>query len=285
VTTIEANKQQTMSFGTAEAAIALLVLATVLSILDMSHAVKTTPIHSQAPSKPWSARLKADARLARANNAAQDVAPHNAQSISPPYCDSAANCQAGSTCCVLANGKPGCFPGVNDTCCGINDTACPQGDVCDPIQNQCAPVDNSTLCSGCTYVVDLLDEYGCNYACHALPPPFGTICHFIVSATSLCERILNWTTHGVGPEAICAELSFCGGGSCKCSYCSVYAETRCLSLPNKCPDASQTNALPAAFREQLEDSGADDSASANAKQLCIDGACNNSTLGCCLTCF
>jgi hypothetical protein len=266
-----------MSFGTAEVAMALLVLATVLSILDLSRAVKTTPVQSSAK---WSAHLKADASLAR--NAAKAAVANGVQTIAPPYCDSAAHCQAGSTCCVLASGKPGCFPGVNDTCCGINDSACPHGDVCDPIKNQCAPVDNSTLCSGCTYVVDLLDEYGCNYACHALPPPFGTICHFIVSATSLCERILNWTTHGVGPEAICAELSFCGGGSCKCSYCSVYAENRCLSLPNKCPDDAQVDgALPAAFREQLDSASAD----ASAKPLCVDGSCNNGTLGCCLTCF
>lgn len=273
------------AFGTTEAAMALLVIAIALSILDMSHAVKTTSptIRHESKSKP-SSFLRADESLKRHNNIAADSSP----SIAPPYCDSAQNCAPGSTCCVLSSGKFGCFAGANDTCCGINDSACPHGDVCDPIKNQCSPVDNSTLCAGCTYVVDLLDEYGCNYACHALPPPFGTICHFIVSATSLCERILNWTTHGIGSTAICAELSFCGGGSCKCSYCSIYAETRCLSLPNKCPDdvSGAAAAFATAARAQTDaavapSDGEDDAARA----LCIDGSCNNSTLGCCLTCF
>lgn len=274
------------AFGSAEAAMALLVIAIALSILDMSHAVKTTsPTIRHESSKSFDF-LRADASLKR-RHASDAVA--DASSIAPPYCDSAQNCAAGSTCCVLSSGKFGCFPGANDTCCGVNDSACPHGNVCDPIKNQCSPVDNSTLCTGCTYVVDLLDEYGCNYACHALPPPFGTICHFIVSATSLCERILNWTTHGVGSTAICAELSFCGGGSCKCSYCSIYAETRCLSLPNKCPDdvsgAAAAFATAARAQSDAGDAALLSDAADDARALCIDGSCNNSTVGCCLTCF
>jgi hypothetical protein len=190
-----------------------------------------------------------------------------------PYCDPAL-CLKNQTCCVLdSTGQPGCFAGANATCCGFHDEACPSGFVCDPIKNNCAPVDNSTLCEGCLETVPVIESAGCEYACQLIPPPFDYVCDFVVKATNLCERIGNWTTHGLNAAAICGEIGLCGGGSCKCGFCTKWTgnDTRCLSLPNKCPSGF----------EALADADAD----AEDLAICLNGKCDASSIGCCLTCF
>jgi hypothetical protein len=159
------------------------------------------------------------------------------RSIPPPYCSTQQYCNpASQTCCLLdTTNKPACFNLVNATCCGVDNTACPNGYVCDPIKGNCAKDSNSTVCQACEAVVTALVNKGCTYACNALPTPLSLVCDFIISEVNLCQKIINWTTHGLSPFTICAEIGLCTGPSCKCSYCTEYQFDRCLSIPSKCP--------------------------------------------------
>jgi hypothetical protein len=193
--------------------------------------------------------------------------------LPPPYCDPSL-CASNQTCCLLdSTGQPGCFAGANATCCGFNDEACPNGFLCDPIKNNCAAINNGTLCQGCLATIPYIEGAGCEYACQLIPPPFDYVCDFIVKVTDLCERIGNWSTHGLNGVAICAEIGLCGGGTCKCGFCNKWTgdDTRCLSLPNKCPSSvSVFDADP----EEVDDLA-----------FCLNGKCDSNHLGCCLTCF
>ena len=51
-------------------------------------------------------------------------------------------------------------------------------------------------------VVHGIMQKGCSAACGALPPPTDELCYFIMSATGLCDQILNWTTSGISPETV-----------------------------------------------------------------------------------
>lgn len=210
------------------------------------------------------------------------IMTHHNDAASPvpaPYCD-AALCAQNQTCCLLdSTNKPGCFAGANATCCGYDDSACPHGFVCDPIKKNCAAIDTSTLCDGCLYVVPYIEDYGCEYACGLVPPPFDLVCDFIVKTVNLCERIANLTTHGLNADAICASCSLCSGGSCKCGYCAKWSgDNRCLSLPNKCPSTVSL------FDDDV-DTSADNGEAQGDLAFCFNGKCEAQNYGCCLTCF
>ena len=160
----------------------------------------------------------------------------------PPYCSNSL-CGKNSTCCIVDD-KPTCFSGVNDTCCGLSGgavcvgidrccccccccfllkgivdagvEACPANYLCDPIAKDCVKNSNSTICQACETIVKTLIDEGCSYACDALPPIVDAVCEFIVDEADLCDRILNWTTHGVSPFSVCAEIGLCTGSNCKC---------------------------------------------------------------------
>jgi hypothetical protein len=34
------------------------------------------------------------------------------------------------------------------------------------------------------------------------------VCDFIVEEADLCDRIINWTTHGLSPFTVCAQIGF-----------------------------------------------------------------------------
>jgi hypothetical protein len=178
--------------------------------------------------------------------------------------------------------------------------ACPNGYVCDPIKKNCAKNGHSLTCRGCELVVNQVISRGCAQACDVLGVA-EAICKFIIKRAHVCQKIIHWTLHGLSPFTICAELGLCSSGTCKCGYCTTYLENRCLSLPNHCPAHNNNNNNLWSNEVSCKiKSNVCFSLNINTRYLvnttfvekdekelgvCLDHKCDNSHMGCCLSCF
>lgn len=116
------------------------------------------------------------------------------------------------------------------------------------------------------------------------------VCDFIVAEADLCEKILNWTTAGISPTSICAEIGLCTGSSCACGYCTEYSTSRCLGINAKCPNDGAFERSAAVVAAQSASVVASVAASvagaaSAAAPICLTGHCDAAHYGCCLTCW
>lgn len=135
------------------------------------------------------------------------------------------------------------------------------------------PVDRPAFneCSACLKVVGFVESKGCSASCDLLPPGISELCDVLMDL-GVCQDIVNWLDDGMTPQTICHKLSYCGGLDCWCGTCSPSRYGRCLSFPNHCPSSSSkmTSSLPQTSDTEVGP--------------CLDGSCDSSSLGCCVTC-
>jgi hypothetical protein len=164
---------------------------------------------------------------------------------------------------------------------------CPHGAVCDPPSGGCvAPAPQTSGCQLCLKVVNYIEEHGCVDLCKELPIPGADILCEIIEDLGVCSDIVKWIQSGWSSVEACGMVGYCGSGTCKCGYCTppLYANY-CLSLPNECPKTSYRRV----FEQWMHDERHSPNAAKKKKRLggtdvCVDGWCDASTLGCCLTC-
>ena len=228
----------------------------------------------------------------------------------------ASQCNSTQTCCMDDNGSPFCSPYPNATCCQYNQLTCPTGYICYPPGGQCLPLPPSPPadCSDCEKIVAKLEETGCA-DCSTLFPALSWLCA-LIQKLGLCSWIEN---NVMPPENVCAMMGFCGEEGCGCGYCrpQLYGQW-CLSLPNKCPSKSiqasfgslavakppqpkknfpTPEARNAHFGAKIKDTvrtleerhGSVEAykakrAATKFGNYCVDGMCDASNVGCCLTC-
>lgn len=100
----------------------------------------------------------------------------------------------------------------------------------------------------------------------------------------LAEWIIGEFSHGVNATTICREVGLCSSQGCDCGECSSVsaAQGRCLRVPHRCPSS---NPLLAASQERSPVEVVPKSEKPVDTEFCVDGVCDDSTIGCCLTCW
>ena len=208
--------------------------------------------------------------------------------------DQASQCSSDQTCCLDQDGNPFCAQGSKMKCCSYGTLACPATQVCDPAGGGCKlnPPDNSGACTACQAMISHIESDGCSDACDLLPPPADVVCNFAMDQTDLCNTIIQYIEGGFTPYTICEMIPFiplCQSNvTCDCGYCipAVYGQW-CLSLPNSCP-SSKVEASKNNTWHRKEKTGARSNtvfgSQVNGTNVCLDGTCDESNAGCCLTC-
>lgn len=209
-------------------------------------------------------------------------------------CNSA-SCSTNQTCCLNGNGTSTCCKYANAVCCGLDSPlCCPENHVCDPVANQCIPPDNSPICDACTKVIALANSSGCSLLCTKLPVQMALVCE-VIQKLGICQDIISWIINGETPYQICGWLhipnkkGFCYSGTCPCGYCTESFYDRCLSLPNHCPSKAVHHQPLNALLPKNSNSQSSLLYKKNIKNkkvgICLDGKCQASKEGCCLTCL
>jgi hypothetical protein len=204
--------------------------------------------------------------------------------------DAACNAQ-GSACCLDSDAKAFCAPS-GSTCCNYANVTCTNGTTCDvPAQSCVTPPSNySAECKKCLNFISEIENDGCDAVvtyCALLPPPFNAMCVYLIHA-GLCQKIIQYLAGGLTPLTICEMIpliNLCASGlTCECGYCqpAMYGNW-CLALDAACPAARNLNAskslrqLPSGSSPLLSDR-------VKSRNICVDGICDESNAGCCLTC-
>lgn len=222
------------------------------------------------------------------------------QTCAPPMKCPNSNCQdQNSTCCIDSNLQQFCVPG-QVTCCDYENMTCPIGTTCDPPQGTCEPPPPtpSSECLECQKVMTFIEQNGCTEFEDVCSTQFPELLCTVIVESGLCNYIIG---HMLPAQNACEMIGFCGGGTCPCGYCNptLYGQW-CLSVPNVCPGqgaAGQSrrfaqypfNAssnvrgelIPFRSRHQHLVPRAGTRRGAD---VCLDGWCDASSLGCCLTC-
>jgi len=184
------------------------------------------------------------------------------------------------TCCMSSQGEAFCSDYPNAVCCNIDTMSCPRGTICDPITKGCAQPDNGTLaCQVCEKIMGTIIEKGCEYACEVFNTSIECI---IIKELDLCDWIEKELESFESPQQACGMFGLCGGGTCDCGYCTpqLYGQY-CMSVPNTCPPSGRLQARSWHLRGG---SALPTPVNKGSGDFCLDGECDSSHIGCCLTC-